>query len=399
MNVRPLNNFESENLAALNSSGAESILLFVTQTGLDKSILDATEPMRRLLERAGIHNYAEQGQGPDNKVIKEICILEPSECRRTSVSLYRPVTKSGDPRFWISSFKNSAQAGDVCAIFAHAKSLYLLNLTQFNLTEILKTKSESEIAIFLNGLKNSKNIVALELLGMLKAIAVKGPLKSICAGDTSIGRTIETALGIKINSRTDPDYKGIEIKSGRSHLTQSQTRASLFACVPNWKISSYKSSGAILNKFGYNRNEDFKLYCTVSTRANNSQGLRLKFDEVTNWLREIYHGTPPEDVCIWELAALHTKLKSKHKETFWVKANKMKIGGHDYFELDSVFHTNSPSCQQFDRLLIDGSITVDHLIKKTPSGGAQEKGPLFKIEKPRISELFLGESKTYSLLC
>ena len=51
MNVRPLNDFESENLATLNSSGAESVLLFVTQTGLDKAIFDATEPMRRLLER------------------------------------------------------------------------------------------------------------------------------------------------------------------------------------------------------------------------------------------------------------------------------------------------------------------------------------------------------------
>ena len=331
-------------------------------------------------------------------MVKEICVLEPSECRHISISLYRPITKSGDPRFWISNFKRCAQGDDVCAIFAHSQSLYILNLTRFDLAKVLSTQLQSEIARFLNGLKNNKNAIALELLGKLKALAAKGPLKSVCAGDTSVGRTIETALEIEINSRPDPDYHGIEIKSGRSQLLQRQTRASLFACVPNWSLSTYKGSGAILNRFGYARDDDFKLYCTVSTGRNNSQGLRLKFDEVTHWLREIYNGTPPENVCIWELAVLHAKLASKHKETFWVKADKIQIGGHDYFDLVSVLHTTTPSSEQFDRLIQDGSITVDHLIKRTPAGGAHEKGPLFKIEKPRISELFLGESKRYSLL-
>jgi hypothetical protein len=53
---------------------------------------------------------------------------------------------------------------------------------------------------------------------------------------------------------------------------------------------------------------------------------------------------------------------------------------------------------QFGRLLMDGTVTMDHLIKRTSSGGAAEKGPSFKIETPRLGELFLGEPRKYSLL-
>ena len=39
-----------------------------------------------------------------------------------------------------------------------------------------------------------------------------------------------------------------------------------------------KSSEEILNNFGYHRGSDFKLYCTVSSKVVNSQGLSLKIN-------------------------------------------------------------------------------------------------------------------------
>ena len=43
MNTRPLVEQESRNLAALNHAGIDSVLLFVTETGLEKAIL--VQPM------------------------------------------------------------------------------------------------------------------------------------------------------------------------------------------------------------------------------------------------------------------------------------------------------------------------------------------------------------------
>ncbi|MDD5141018.1 MAG: MvaI/BcnI family restriction endonuclease [Verrucomicrobiales bacterium] len=224
-------------------------------------------------------------------------------------------------------------------------------------------------------------------------------MEAECEGSTSIGRSIESAVGIKINSSGKPDYKGIEIKSGRSSVVRGkETRATLFGCVPDWDLSALKSSRAILEKFGYERGSDFKLYCSVSTQRANSQGLQFEVKEADKWLREFCAREPVQEVCIWRLDRLHAKLAEKHNETFWVKAKSLQRGGNEWFQLESVTHTTRPSLPQFDRLLTDGTVTMDHLIKRKANGRITEKGPLFKIHRPRIGELFLGEPRNYSLV-
>jgi hypothetical protein len=215
--------------------------------------------------------------------------------------------------------------------------------------------------------------------------------------DALLRRSIETALGITINSSRKPDYKGIELKYGRSKLVSKQTRATLFACVPDWQLSALKSSEAILERFGYARNGDFKLYCSVSTQRANSQGLQLKLDEAVRWLREIAVRTSEEQVAVWQLNHLEKRLTEKHRETFWIKARAEKRADGEWFHLQSVTHTRNPNLPQLERMLGDGTVTLDHLIKRLPTGRAHEKGPLFKIDRQRISELFLGAPQSYSL--
>ena len=53
------------------------------------------------------------------------------------------------------------------------------------------------------------------MLNKLKIISKKGFVKSEVNSDTGIGRTIESLLGIEMNSSKAPDYKGIELKSFR----------------------------------------------------------------------------------------------------------------------------------------------------------------------------------------
>jgi len=398
MNTRPLGPCESQNLAALNASGCNSVLLFITATGLDKGILDATEPMRRLLKTAGIHDYQSQAQGPANKVIKSAVVLGDSSNNQTNVSLYRPVTKNGDPRIWFSDFKRFASSGEVCAVFVQNGTIHLLNLSRSKAADALAREVETPVSRFLHEVGASANANAKELLRLLTAIATAGPLKAVCTGDTAVGRSIETALGIRINSSRKPDYKGIELKSGRSTIVSRETQATLFACVPDWSLSALKSSRAILDRFGYERDGDFQLYCSVTTQRANSQGLRLRVEEAAAWLREFYAREPVEEVCIWKLDELHSRLAEKHRETFWVKAESIQQDGSEWFQLQSVTHTTRPSVEQFDRFLVDGTVTLDHLIKRTPSGGAHERGPLFKVERGRLPELFLGEPRRYSLV-
>lgn len=104
------------------------------------------------------------------------------------------------------------------------------------------------------------------------------------------------------------------------------------------------------------------------------------------------------EVCAWRLPRLHDRLQNKHKETFWIKARSTMVGGIEHFQLQSAIHTIRPSNGQFDRLLSDGTISLDHLVKRNASGRVSEKGPLFKVERPRIPELFLGNPKEYELV-
>jgi hypothetical protein len=240
----------------------------------------------------------------------------------------------------------------------------------------------------------AQSSIAQELLKKLRDIAQSGLIPSQVDADTSVGRTLETALGIDINSSKKPDYKGIELKSFRS---KRSNRKNLFAQVPDWSLSKFKSSAEILDAFGYPRGENFKLYCTVSTLTRNSQGLMLNLNADIHYLIENSNQPNVGDFVVWTLEKLHKRLSEKHKETFWVEADSHILDGKEYFQYTLVEHTQKPILSQFDLLIDQGFITLDHLIKRNCTGKVVEKGPLFKIKKSGINLLF-PPSEKYSLL-
>lgn len=61
-----------------------------------------------------------------------------------------------------------------------------------------------------------------------------------------------------------------------------------------------------------------------------------------------------------------------------------------------VLHTKKPIASQFDILLEQGEITMDHLIKRNERGRGNEKGPLFKINTNALGLLF-PPPETYAL--
>lgn len=393
MNSRPLDKSESIKLSRLLDAGLECSLIYLTETGLKKSILDATAPVRELLKQNGIHDYDQQLQGNSNKVILEYTLFdELGAAIGAKISLYRPETKKGDPRIWPYRLQEFAKPNDVLAIFVLEKRIHLQNLSVDPMVDL--ENSSCDLEKFLGLIKVDYDRVANELLTKLRELAKEGPLEAVCEGDTAIGRTIETALGITINSSKNPDYKGIELKAKRSH---SSTRSNLFAQVPNWKLSQFNSAREMVERIGYDADGGIrKLYCTVSTSKANSQGLLLDLDLDKKRLDELQQfNQQRHSVCMWKLEHLHKRLQEKHAETFWIKAKEVKKGATKFFDLESVKHTRRPSNNQFDRMIGSGEITVDHLIKKTIKGRVTEKGPLFKIRGSSLNELFLGASRVY----
>lgn len=399
MPLRQLTDIERHRLQRLTGESVDVTLIQPTRTGLQKSILDATAPVRNYLRENDLHDYDQQRQGTDHRIYLEGDLMEANLVRPSRVSLYRPETKNGDPRIWFRGLPDYSEPDDMLAITAHEGRLIVINLTRIDLDHVLDVQRHGALWEIIHQIKGEATSIAQELLARLRAIAAGGLVPSVmdAHADTAIGRTLEDALGIAMNPNRAPDYRGIELKSyRRAKKAGRENRKTLFAQVPKWEISKFKSSTEILDTFGYERGGQFKLYCEVSTRRPNSQGLFFKINDRAGQLDECSTRADIGAFASWVMADLRASLLAKHNETFWVGARAHTVNGREHFDFMDVLHTKKPIGSQFDILLEQGEITMDHLIKRNERGRGNEKGPLFKVNTAALGLLF-PPPETYAL--
>lgn len=384
-----------DRLAQVEEILGPCVVISVTATMLEKSIIDAIEPFRNLLLQTGIHDYAAQAQGQDSKVMTNSMVLCEADVLEAPTSFYRPPTKNGDPRFWIYGLGRVARAGDQFAVTVGVGGQLLvvfLTRDDWDTTRGVLRARFGPLAVAPED--GTTNPAFDELIGLLQMIAVAPPLRGLLDADTSVGRTLEAALGISMNPSKLPDFKGIELKFKRQRPPSKATRLGLFAQVPNWEISPCKSSAEILDNFGYDRDGVFKLYVEVGAKPN-SRGLSIRHDAADAWIEEI--STKPEMpvVARWEMSKLAARLREKHRETAWVKCESTRVDGVEYFRPTDVIYTSSPRVDLFPLLVGSGDVTLDHLIKRVGKS-VNEKGPQWKLEPHGYSKLFAG-SRSVSL--
>ena len=194
--------------------------LVPTETGLKKSILDAHQSIKALFQREQFHDYENQRQGDIYKATAHY--ITSNEIFDKTVSLYRPNTKKGDPRIWVSGLNKLAKAGNLIALIVVNQELFI-----FNCSDNVSLTYALEVA--LPKIKVVASDIADELLHKLVKISNKGFIRTVKSGDTGIGMTVESELGIVANSSRSPDFKGIELKSTRVGQKLSQkNRSTLF---------------------------------------------------------------------------------------------------------------------------------------------------------------------------
>lgn len=397
--MRPYNSFEIKNVKFLVDMQIGFATVQVTETGLKKSIMDATAPVRTYFKENGIHDYEKQIQGPEHKRIIRTFILTETSSYQTSTSLYRPITKKGDPRLWINKIKNieNLNANDILAIIAYKDSLFVVNLTNTNIQNVSNSSIDTPLKDLIFSISKLKNSTSEELLSLIRN-KMSDWIPSELMADTGIGRTVESILGIAMNPSKKPDYKGIELKS---HREASKVRNTLFTQAPDWNISYLKSSKAIVEKYGYvpEGYNHKSLHVTLSANRPNPQGLGLiikqqqgllEADEFA--LNQTEYGLYPKvaDVAAWDLLNLHNRLLTKHKETFWIDVETKIEHNREFFRVIEILHSKNPIPSQFDILLEQGLITVDFLLCRDSGGDTYS----FKI-KNKARPLLFPQSDTY----
>jgi hypothetical protein len=98
--MRQLTNVEIERIKLLTEKSVEVTLIEPTETGLKKSIMDATGSVRSYLKDKNIHDYELQNQGQESKIQVNSYLVSPDGLIKSVAALYRPNTKNGDPRIW-----------------------------------------------------------------------------------------------------------------------------------------------------------------------------------------------------------------------------------------------------------------------------------------------------------
>lgn len=378
-------------LKAFNAFDIEVGLIVPTPTGMTKSIMDATASLRDFLRDAGIHDYDTQAKGQDAKVVRPASYVTADRLEEMPASLYRPETKNGDPRIWFSSLKKYAEPFNLLAILVDHGKLFIVNCSTPGLLQTLHDPSTPLGAIAARR-KPAVDPIVAELLDMIQEISRKGFIPTMRAGDTGIGMTLETLLGIAANANKAPDYKGIEIKAKRMGR-RSDSRTTLFSQVPDWSLSPIGSAWNLLSKYRYERGGKLRLNHEIDAKGPNSIGFLLEVDAGRDWLKQC-HYNPATDttshLVTWQLEKLRTRLAEKHPQTFWVGANCRGRLDAEEFHYVQVQHTRTPKVRNFDALLEAGLVSVDYLMSQKSPGRqtVRDHGYLFKMHPRDFDALF-----------
>ena len=381
-------------------TGVPVAFLVPTPTGYEKSIMDATAPIRELLLNSNVHNYETQLQGPANKNIVPTYFVGSHGLTETAASLYRPVTKKGDPRIWFSNLKRYCSPRNLLAVVVIDGKLYVFNLSDPLIADSLVNNGFAYS--LLEEAVHKDRAIADELLSKIRAIHNQGFLRSITAGDPGVGDTLEHALGISRNNSKSPDYRGIELKSTRltrNGSTRSVTRSTLFTKVPDEGLS-YREIVETYGKWQIPRGEEtarLQLYETFRCSRANAYDLMLSVDANADKLCILHEANARRKfVSAWQMKTLRAALLTKHPETFWVKAVSETRNGVEYFRYDRVLHTKNPNVSLLAPLIEADKITVDLAAHFKPDGKWRDHGILFKM-LPDDLPLLLGEPIEYIL--
>jgi len=226
-----------------------------------------------------------------------------------------------------------------------------------------------------------------------KEISEMGFIKSMREGNTGVGFTLETIMGIKENNAGEPDftYKGMpfELKGQREDASSNVT---LITKTPHWYPLSERE---IIEKFGY---QDIKgrqaLKITLKATGDfNPKGFRLEFDEDNDRLNIVHK--KGGIVCYFLISELMSKLKTKLFENLLlIIAERKKRGTNEYFHYKKAILLTKLTEDKFKEMLRKGLIVWEFradIRERTRGKGdffVRDHGPGFRLNRRHFDKLY-----------
>ncbi|MBF0458949.1 MAG: hypothetical protein HQK99_13760 [Nitrospirae bacterium] len=223
----------------------------------------------------------------------------------------------------------------------------------------------------------------IEIIRRLKDLKEQGYIASLRRGPTGIGYTLETKLGLGETNISVPDIGGrVELKATRRNSSSLITLFTFNRAV--WQLPQKE----VIETYGYTDENGRKaLYCTVWSKAQNSQGLSIQVDRDNHRLKLVHGGNGV--IASWDIYVLVSKLISKLGKVLFITADS-RVGENNIEE----FHFNEaclliePTARSFIKALEDSVVCVDIRMHLKETGNVRNHGTGIRIKECDLPVLF-----------
>lgn len=227
--------------------------------------------------------------------------------------------------------------------------------------------------------------VIADFLQRFDRVSAMGYVKTLRAGDTGIGYTLETLLGIEENNSPRGDFRGMEIKAFRdSGKEEPGEKMNLFLKEPEW-IDDLSAAERV-QRYGYFDEERQRqaLYSTPRSEEN-GHGFALSADHGARRVWLVFHG---KRVAFWTAETLAKRLAEKHSAAVFVSARTRGAGRDEEFHYQGVLWCREPSPEAFLQLISAGDVMLELRMHLEPDGSVRNHGSAFRVRKDRIPALY-----------
>ena len=236
----------------------------------------------------------------------------------------------------------------------------------------------------------SEDAVLSELLALYDKVHTLGWVDTLRAGDTGIGYTFETLVGIEENNDQRADFKGIELKCKlKKDLRPMGGKINLFQMAPDWTdrrrgIDRLRTMGKA-DQSGY-----FSCYSQVTTTANNL-GLRLDVQPLST---NIDLNKDLDRLGVWEQERLARRLAEKHSRAVFVKAESRTRAGTIQYRYNELIYCERPDIERFVSMVGARHIVFEFMMREKPPGRVRNHGyPWRLVDEGKLDQLFAFQVK------
>ena len=215
---------------------------------------------------------------------------------------------------------------------------------------------------------------------------------SLRAGDTGIGYTFETLLGIEENNDQTADFRGIELKCKqlKSAGNSGVGKVNLFQKAPVW-VNKGEKSIARLKVLGQpDQDGKFSCYSQITTNPNNLM-LSL-FQEVD--APQIGLQKSGTQVGYWLHKTLEKRLMEKHSRAAFILTNVQKKKTGNKYSYDELIYCEQPTINRFLDLVSQNKLVFEFAMHENERGRVRNHGYPWRLNSEGLlDQLFSVRAK------